>query len=43
MMYNLKPLHEKIVYINCLMGLIFSTSWRIAPTIVKIPRVIWIF
>ena len=36
-MYILKTLHEENVHNNCLMGLIFSTIWRVAPTQKKIP------
>ena len=31
-MYIPKTLQEENVHSNCLMGLIFSTSWRVAPT-----------
>ena len=31
-MYMPKTLHEESVHNNYLMGLIFSTSWRVAPT-----------
>ena len=31
-MYIPKTLHEENVHNNYLMGLIFSTSWRVAPT-----------
>ena len=36
-MYIPKTLQEENVHSNCLMGLIFSTSWRVAPKEKKIP------
>ena len=42
-MYIPKTLHEENVHNNYLMGLIFSTSWRVGPTKKKIPMGIWIF
>ena len=33
-----KTLHEENVHSNCLMGLIFSTSWRVAPTKTKMRK-----
>ena len=35
-MYISKTLHEENVHNNCLMGLIFLTSWRVAATKKKI-------
>ena len=37
-MYIPKTLHEENVHNNYLMGLIFSTSWRVAPKKKKIPN-----
>ena len=34
---------KKNVQANFLMGLIFRTSWRVAPTKKKFPMGIWIF
>ena len=42
-MYIHLSLHEENVHNNCLMGLIFSTSWRVAPTKIKFFMGIWIF
>ena len=42
-MYIPKTLHEENVHNNYLMGLIFSTSWRVDPTKKKFPMGIWIF
>ena len=36
-MYIHLSLQEEIVHNNFLMGLIFRTSWRVAPTKKKIP------
>ena len=36
-MYIPKTLHEENVHNNYLMGLIFSTSWRVGPRKKKIP------
>ena len=36
-MYIPKTVQEENVHSNCLIGLIFSTSWRVAPTKKKIP------
>ena len=36
-MYISNTLQEENVHSNCLIGLIFSTSWRIAPTKKKNP------
>ena len=41
-MYLPKTLQEENVHSNCLMGLIFSTSWRAAPTKKKFLMGIWI-
>ena len=38
-----KTLHEENVHNNYLMGLIFSTSWSVGPTKIKILMGIWIF
>ena len=42
-MYIPKTLQEENVHNNYLMGLIFSTSWRVAPTKKKFLMGIWIF
>ena len=42
-MYIPKTLHEENVHNNYLMGLIFSTSWRVELTKKKVPIGIWIF
>ena len=42
-MYMPKTLHEEYVHNNYLMGLIFSTSWRVGPKKKKVPMGIWIF
>ena len=42
-MYIPKTLHEENVHNNYLMGLIFSTSWRVGPTKKKFHMLIWIF
>ena len=42
-MYIPKTLQEENVHSNCLMGLKFSTSWRVAPKKKKIHMGIWIF
>ena len=42
-MYIPKTLQEENVHSNCLMGLIFSTSWRVAPKKKKFLTGIWIF
>ena len=42
-MYISKMLQEENVHNNCLMGLIFSTSWRVAPKKKKFLMGIWIF
>ena len=42
-MYISKTLQEENVHSNCLMGLIFSTSWRVAPTKNFFLMGIWIF
>ena len=42
-MYIPKTLHEENVHNNCLMGLIFWTSWSVAPKKIKISMGIWIF
>ena len=42
-MYIPKTPKEENVHSNCLMGLIFLTSWRIVPSKIKILRGIWIF
>ena len=42
-MYIPKTLHEENVHNNYLMGLIFSTSWRVGPKKKKFHMGIWIF
>ena len=42
-MYIPKTLQEENVHSNCLMGLIFSTSWMVGPEKKKFPTGIWIF
>ena len=42
-MYIPKTLHEENVHNNYLMGLIFSTSWRVDPKKKKLLTGIWIF
>ena len=42
-MYIPKTLHEDNVHNNCLMGLIFLTSWRVALKKIKFLMGIWIF
>ena len=41
-MYIPKTLHEENVHNNYLMGLIFSTSWRVDPKKKKFLTGIWI-
>ena len=36
-MFIPKTLQEENVHSSCLMGLIFSTSWRVTPTKKKFP------
>ena len=42
-MYIPKTLHEENVHNSCLMGLIFSISWRVTPKKIKMLMGIWIF
>ena len=42
-MYMTKTLHEENGHNNYLMGLIFSTSWRVGPKKKKFSMAIWIF
>ena len=42
-MYMPKTLHEENMHNNYLMGLIFSTSWRVDPKKKKFLTGIWIF